>query len=265
VQDYESPRFLSYFPKLIILHGGTATGFHHVTAPPPLNLFNLYHISASKPSSTGQKPAHLIVRQVSSGYRKCIERYPADVFVLDRGTEVWQYNTKHSIGKEKFKAAEFVRTILDARKNEPTLQVFDEGGSGASRFISELAEEDDTEDEDSALPTPADSTPSSPKLFRMSDAQGQISFTAVNTPSPTISDLDGSDAFLLDNSTDHDVPAVYAWVGGQASPVERKYAVQYAQQYLWSLSSGGKKARSRTSIVRLNQGHESNHFLQALA
>lgn len=198
-----------------------------------------------------------------------MERCPGDVFVLDKGTEIWQYNSKHSSGKEKFKAAEFVRSIIDGRKNEPVLTVFDEGGSGATRFITELTEEDDIEassDEDSQLPTPADSTPTSPKLFRISDAQGQISFAAIDAPSPTFADFDGNDAFLLDNSASYDAPAVYAWIGNQASTVEKKYAVQYAQQYLWSLGSGaGKKKRSSTSIVRLNQGNESSHFLKALS
>lgn len=136
VQDYESPRFLSYFPKLMILHGGTASGFRHVVDPPPLNLFILYHISTSKPSATGTKPAHLIVRQLTKGYKTALKTYSHDVFVLDKGREIWQYNSKLSSGKEKFKAAEFVREIIDGRKHEPQLKVFDEGGSGMNLLWS---------------------------------------------------------------------------------------------------------------------------------
>lgn len=283
VQEYESPRFLSYFPKFIVLHGGTASGFRHVTEPPPLNLFNFYHISASKPSSTGvNKPANLIVRQVTNGYQKAIKKYPNDVFVLDKGREVWQWNSKKSSGKEKFKAAEFVRIIIDARKHEPVLKVFDEGGSGANRFINELTEEhahpssaeaSGTESEaDSPLVTPASSVPTSPVLYRLSDATGQVQFTQVVDlqgagPVPTLADFDSVDAYVLDDSADPEVPAVYAWIGKGSSVVERKYAVQYAQQYLWGLNGsahGGGRKRSSTSIVRLVQGNESSRFLKVV-
>lgn len=272
VQDYESPRFLSYFSKLLILHGGTESGFRHVSEPPPLNLFNFYHICASKPSATGQKPAHLIVRQVARDFQATMKRYPEDVFVLDKGTEVWQYNSKKSSGKEKFKAADFVRQIIDERKHEPTLKVFDEGGQGAGRFIAELAEEGVAEDSDTESAY-SSSLPSTPKLFRLSDASGHVSFTQVDIQagtSPTLGNFDANDAFLLDDSGNHDVPAVYAWIGKEASLGERKYAVQYAQQYLWDLSSSGetpqksKKIRSSTSIVRINQGQESPQFLQTV-
>ena len=282
VQNHESPRFLSYFPKLMILHGGTASGFRHVTEPPPLNLFNFYHISASKPSATGtNKPANLIVRQVTNGYQKELKRYPNDVFVLDKGREIWQWNSRLSSGKEKFKAAEFVRTIIDARKHEPVLKVFDEGGSGASKFVNELTEEhahegDHSEAEseaDSPLVTPASSPPTSPVLYRLSDASGRVTFTRIEHlqapgPSPTLADFDPMDAFVLDDSADAEVPAIYAWIGKESSVVEKKYAIQYAQQYLWSLSeslSGSrKKKKNSTSIVRLVQGRESSRFLKVV-
>ena len=267
VQEVESPRFLSYFPKFLVLHGGTATGFRHVTEPPPLNLFNFYHISASKPSATGHKPAHLIVRQVARAFKKTLERYPSDVFVLDKGREIWQYNSKKSSGKEKFKAAEFVRQIIDGRKHEPVLKVFDEGGQGASLFVNDLhqesIEESDSES-DSALVTPASSAPSSPTLFRLSDESGAITFKQVVIASgnPAYSDFQAQDAFLLDDTGNAEVPAIYAWVGKEASQAERKYAIQYAQNFLWEQTST-KKSR-RTSIVRLTQGHESTQFLRVV-
>jgi len=271
VQDYESPRFLSYFPKLIILHGGTASGFRHVVEA-PLNLFVLYHISTSKSTATGHKPPHLIVRQIHRNYKSALKQYSHDVFVLDKGREIWQYNSRLSSGKEKFKAAEFVREIIDGRRHEPVLKVFDEGGSGAGRFLTELVEheeESDTETEvDSPGPvTPADSVPGSPKLFRLSDSTGDILFTAVTPQSPagvpSLSDFDEADAFLLDDSANADVPAVYTWIGQGASLAEKRLAVHYAQAYLWKMTDGGKK-KSSTSIVRLAQGHESTPFLKSL-
>ena len=42
---------------------------------------------------------------------------PGDVYVLDKGTQVWQFNSKGSVGKERFKAAEFVQTLVNERGN----------------------------------------------------------------------------------------------------------------------------------------------------
>lgn len=38
------------------------------------------------------------------------------VFVLDKGTAVWQFNTKASVGQEKFRAAEFSHSLLSERE-----------------------------------------------------------------------------------------------------------------------------------------------------
>ena len=47
-----------------------------------------------------------------------------DVYVLDKGEKVWQFNTKNSTGKEKFKAAEFVRTLVEERQGKSELTVY---------------------------------------------------------------------------------------------------------------------------------------------
>lgn len=127
--------------------------------------------------------------------------------------------------------------------------------------MTELAghdEESEAESEpESAGPaTPAGSVPGSPKLFRLSDATGDILFTTVTPQSPAgypgLSDFDQSDAFLLDDSANAEVPAVYTWLGEGASLTEKRLAMQYAQAYLWKMTGGGKK-RSSTSLVRLTQ------------
>ncbi len=114
VQGYESPRFLTYFPRFICLHGGVDSGFRHVSDPVPIDLHLLYKITITAQNN-------VVVRQVAAAASSLVE---GDVYVLDKGAEVWQFNTKESAGKEKFKAAEFVRSLVDGRQGQCDLRLF---------------------------------------------------------------------------------------------------------------------------------------------
>jgi len=46
------------------------------------------------------------------------------VFVLDKGTAIWQFNKESSHGKERFKAAEFAKSLADTRKGHSGVKVF---------------------------------------------------------------------------------------------------------------------------------------------
>jgi gelsolin len=118
VQGYESSRFLSYFPRFICLHGGVSTGFHHVSARPVQNLHKLYRINLSR--QIGGR-SHLQVREVLAEAASLVE---GDVFVLDKGKTILQFNTKDSVGQEKFKAAEFVQSLVTDREGQSEVKVF---------------------------------------------------------------------------------------------------------------------------------------------
>ena len=117
VQGFESERFLSYFPHFVCLKGGVATGFHHVTDPPPLDIHRLYRITLTR---TSLRPS-LAVREVPAEASSLVA---GDVYVLDKGASVLQFNTKASAGQEKFKAAEFVQTLIQTRKGQCSLTVY---------------------------------------------------------------------------------------------------------------------------------------------
>ena len=53
---------------------------------------------------------------------------PGDAYILDLGTKLWQLNTKGSVGKERFKAAEFAQTLANERRTTEhcEVQVFGE-------------------------------------------------------------------------------------------------------------------------------------------
>lgn len=76
-----------------------------------MNLCNLYQIATIPHPASTTRP-HIAVRQVTPDPSSLAK---GDVFVLDLGERVLQFNTKESSGKERFVAAEFVQSILDGR------------------------------------------------------------------------------------------------------------------------------------------------------
>ncbi|KAI0354865.1 fragmin60 [Trametes cingulata] len=254
IQSYESPRFLSYFPRFICLHGGVASGFHHVSAPPPDNTRRLYRISAMQ--VPGHATAHLQVREVPAEGSSVVQ---GDVYVFDMGVRVWQFNTRESAGKVRFKAAEFVRSLVDEREGQCETTVYDEHGEGAGVFLSSLGLH-------SVPPAPelAAASRSETSLFRLSDASGEVTFEAVSPPA--LSTLSSDDAFVLDdtaNRTDG-AQAVYVWVGRNASLAERRLALQYGQRYLYETKRGEGRGAYAAHIVKMHEGQETDAFLAAM-
>ncbi|KAF8588571.1 fragmin60 [Ramaria rubella] len=262
VQSYESSRFLSYFPHFVTLDGGVSTGFHHVSAPPPIELHRLYHIKAVA-APDGGHGTHFITRQVKPDSTS-VQKAQGDVLVLDRGEHVWQFNRTGSAGKERFRAAEFMRSIVEERQQAGhfkaiDIKVFDEGGSGSNVFLADL------NTNASSIATPVN-TPTAPlaspaTLYRISDVTGAFTLTLVPSAPPRIADLSSSDIFVLDNTGDLISPAVYAWIGKHASAEGRRLGVHLAQQYLRSKKDG---KTARLSVVKVNEGRESEAYLKLL-
>jgi len=244
-QGYESALFLSYFPHFIALKGGVSTGFHHISAPPPLDLHKLYRITLSRFGTRSS----LVVREVLAEGSSLIE---GDVYVLDKGIEVWQYNTKASAGQERFKAAEFVQKLVSERKGQCNLTVYDEGGHGSGIFTAEFGITTLRSESAEA------SSNAPPKLFRISDSTGIVTFEPVIPAS--LKALSSDDAFLLDNSAGSIAPAIYVWIGKNSSMVEQRLALQYGQKYLHDEGH----ARPQLTLVKMAEGRESEAFLQAI-
>ncbi|KIP10198.1 hypothetical protein PHLGIDRAFT_101536 [Phlebiopsis gigantea 11061_1 CR5-6] len=247
VQGYESSKFLSYFPRFLCLNGGVSTGFHHVSTPPPDDTKRLYRVI-----STNNR---LLIREVSPQGSNLV---PGDAYVLDMGVKVWQLNTKGSVGKERFKAADFAHSLANERTTTERCEitVFDEGGHGAGIFLSEIGLDSmpTTFAEDPTLSKPA-------ALYRLSDASGKVAFESVDPASRA--SLSSSDAFLLDDTSNSSTPAIYVWLGQSASLGEKRLAIQYAQNYLHSLAQAGRKHYA-TTIVKMKEGRETEAFFRAL-
>ncbi|KAJ4501291.1 fragmin60 [Lentinula lateritia] len=268
VQGYESDQFLSHFPHgFVCLKGGISTGFHHVSDMPPVDMHKLYRISITPNLHPSKSHAHLVaIREVPFSGSSLIE---GDAFVLDKGTKVWQLNTKESAGKEKFRAAEFVRSLTGNRRGGCQVTVFDEGGHGTGIFLAEFGEGTIIHHDTAQSDLPDGSTPTL-NLYRLSDFSGTPSFSAIEPPI-TLSSLSSSDAFILDNTLTKTSSAVlYVWLGAQSSLTERRLAVQYAQRYLHDKigvnATTTTKSRNVVAIpiVKMQEGHESEAFLALL-
>jgi len=241
-QNEESQTFMSYWKHFHLLQGGAATGFHHVTEHADNSPHRLFVIKVPARHS-----AEIIVYQMPLDGKSLSA---GSVFVLDKGKQIWQFNKSSSHGKERFKGAEFAKSLEDSRKGNADIQVFEEHGHGAGIFLSELNID--------AVPTqitPSASNQVEAVLVHAVRHDDGINFTALPS-SPSKNDLQSSGIFLLD-TTSAQHPALYVWVGKEVVPAERRLVMQIAQTYLHR-KEGVKK---NISIVRLDEGRESDSFL----
>ncbi|KAF8798918.1 fragmin60 [Phlegmacium glaucopus] len=254
VQGHESPQFLSYFPRFTSLKGGVATGFHHVSDPLPLNIRKLYRITLTR--APGGSHSSLVVREVPASADTLTE---GDVYVLDKGQHILQYNTKGSAGQEKFKAAEFAQVLVNDRESRSDVTVYDEDSRDASAFLREFGQGIILRKSDAPKEHIAKAAPI---LFRISDATGVATFERVEPA--TRSSLSSQDVFLVDHSSDATHPAILIWIGTAASLNERRLSIQYAQHYLYDKKRKACESSVTIPIVKMQEGEETPEFLEAL-
>lgn len=101
---YESDQFLAYFEGfggIRILEGGYESGFHHVE---PVNyIARLMQIKGKRVAKTTQVPLD------------CSSLRTGDVFILDLGKKVYQWNGNGASIRERIRAAQITRALDDER------------------------------------------------------------------------------------------------------------------------------------------------------
>jgi len=235
VQGYESKEFLSLFPKVVVQHGGVDSGFNHVH--PESYRPRILHVKGTIKSAVVRE-VPLSAHSLNSG----------DVFVLDLGLEVLQFNGKGSGGGEKAKAAQLVRGIDDERGSKVVIHVLDEADEKEtaewSKFWAKLGGKKPIKAEeghDAQVKTVK-------QIFKVSDATGKMSFTEVPFKKSSLLE---DDVFVCAVG-----PTVYAWCGGRATPAEKKAGLSFAQQYLNNHADLPKA----TPIIRILSGAENEEF-----
>jgi len=235
VQGFESKEFLNLFAKIEILHGGVDSGFNHVT--PEAYRPRLLHVKGTI--------ARTLIREVPL----CTESLNSgDVFVIDLGLEVLQFNGRGSGGGERSKAAQLVRGLDDERGSKVAIHVLDEVDEKETpewqKFWKLVGGKKAIKKEEGV-----DSNIKAVKqIFKVSDESGKMSFTEV--PFKKTSLLE-DDVFVCAVG-----PTVFAWCGIRANVNEKKAGLSFAQQYLNSHPILPKT----TQIVRIGSGAENEEF-----
>ena len=226
-QGHESSKFLSIFKKrggVVYLNGGAESGFRHVEGKEyPVRLLQL----------KGRR--NVRVKQVETSAASLNE---GDVFILDMGLNIYQWNGIECNKMEKAKALATCTMLRDDRGAKPVIHVIDSAASaGAERptreqafwealggypeggVASASAGGDDREEELKAK--------KEIKLFKISDASGEVTTELVASAKLKRDMLSSDDMFILDTGT-----AIYVWTGKQASRNEKSQAFVIANSFL---------------------------------
>ncbi|KAF9998349.1 hypothetical protein BGZ80_000352 [Entomortierella chlamydospora] len=236
VGGYESKQLLSYFKSFSVLRGGVKTGFHHWSEPEYVS--RLLMVKSALHTPGGHKYT-VVVKEVG---KELINT--GDVFILDTGKVLYQWNGKKSSGVERVKAAEYAHGIEADRAGAVTVQTFDEGDRDQRLFWEALGGEVEVK------PVEAVEEESTyvKKLYRLSDASGAIEFEEEATGDKVTKELlDSNDVFILDVQNE-----IFVWIGSGANKEEHRLGLHYAQEYL---KKQGLNAHTPIAKVMENGDH----------
>jgi advillin len=209
--------FLSYFKKdgIEYLQGGVASGFSTVKRDEFAT--HLYQV----------KGKHTV--RVTQIEVKNSSLTIDDVYVLDLGLQLFQFNGSKANRMEKAKGLEFVRKLNnDARGGRATVTIIDEDPKNETfwrtlgGYIDVKKVGGDDEDHDKL-------SKKSTTVLRLSDTTGQLKVDNVTPSSGILTKeiLKSDDVFIIDTGA-----SLFVWVGKGANDAERKNAIPSATKYL---------------------------------
>ncbi|XP_035382001.1 villin-1 isoform X1 [Electrophorus electricus] len=247
VQGYESPKFKGYFKSgLIYKKGGVASGFKHVDTN-VYNILRLLHVKGSK---------NVTAREVEVSWKSF---NTGDVFLLDMGKAIVQWNSPQSNRKEKLKACMLAQDIRDRERGgrvqigvvegdceEATPELMKVMNSVLGQRTGPLRE---------AVPDdiPDQYQTANIKLYQVSDASGQLVVQEVASSPLTQSLLHSEDCYIVDVGG----VSVSVWKGKRATNEERRAALERAVGFIKA-----KNYPPTTPVEVMSDGAESAMFKQ---
>eukprot|EP00116_Pleurobrachia_bachei_P006367 sb/3466629/ len=216
----ESSLFQTYFPKGIeLLKGGAESGFRHVkpTEYKP-RLFQFVVNLNFNTSISGTTYANTVIKEVGL-YKQSLNK--EDVFVLDRGLEIFQINTPKCDKDEKVKAMHYCLKLKDERCGRPKIIQVDDENPLEEEKIAEVIK-DKTKKEKTGPPP----GPHTNKLVKVSDESGTCKMVEIASGTLEQDQLDPNDVFIVDLEKE-----IFVWVGDNASSEEKKNGMAYAHTY----------------------------------
>lgn len=246
VQYHESDTFRGYFKRGIIYKkGGVASGMKHVETN-TYDVKRLLHVKGKR---------NIRATEVEMSWDSFNQ---GDVFLLDLGMVIIQWNGPESNSGERLKAMLLAKDIRDReRGGRAEIGVIEGDKEAASpelmtvlqntlgrRSIIKPAVPDEVTDQQQK---------STIMLYHVSDTTGQLSVTEVATRPLVQELLNHDDCYILDQSG----TKIYVWKGKGATKVEKQAAMSKALDFIKM-----KGYPSSTNVETVNDGAESAMFKQ---
>lgn len=219
VQSHESAMFRSYFSSITIWKGGAESGFTHVEAVKYQP--RLLHFKGRRDN--------IMVEEVGLK-RKYLNS--GDVFILDLGLELYQWNGKDSNKDERAKAAEFMLSLKSDRGGRPKLETLEEVGLKEDHTFYKHIPPGVFGSTKPKTAKEAGSDGSvlkfKKRLYRIHEKHGHdLKFKQVAEGFISRGFLDPGDVFVFDTGFH-----VYVWIGKDASQHEKGGGLAIAHEYV---------------------------------
>lgn len=264
---HESGLFLSYFTQkggMRVEEGGIDSGFNSVK--PESFRCRLLHLKGKKNVRISEVP--IKIESLNSG----------DVFVLDCGMHLYQYQGKACGRNEKWRAGQLQRQIDDERKGLPEVHTFAQGEDVEedqqafwSAFLEsnkdknpkaedwKTATEDECKEFTKAIPE--DKGGSDEKwekkaksiLMQLTvddDDASKVEFKKIKEGKLKKDMLVSDDVFIVDVGME-----IFVWIGSGANKAERTMAMNYATKYLTENDKD-----TMLPVTRVIEGDENEVF-----
>ncbi|XP_072269050.1 scinderin [Pyxicephalus adspersus] len=243
LQGYESSAFVGYFKGGIKYQaGGVASGFTHVVTN-DLSAKRLLHIKGRRVIRATEVPLNW--SSFNSG----------DCFIVDLGSEIYQWCGSTCNKYERFKAAQVANGIRDnERKGRAQLIVVEEGSepSELTKVLGKKPKLPEGDDNDDVADV---SNRKMAKLYMVSDASGSMKVSVVAEENPFSKGmLLSEECFILDHSADK---KIFVWKGKNANVKERKAAMKTAEEFIQQMNYP-----KNTQIQVIPEGGETPIFKQ---
>ncbi|NWX55907.1 VILI protein, partial [Promerops cafer] len=246
VQGHESETFRAYFKQgLIYKKGGVASGMKHVETN-TYNVQRLLHVKGKK---------NVVAGEVEMSW-KSFNR--GDVFLLDLGQLIIQWNGPESNRNERLRAMTLAKDIRDReRGGRAKVGVVDGEDEDASPGLMKVLKHvlGEKRDIQPAIPdNKVDQTlKSSLKLYHVSNASGNLVIQEVAIRPLSQDMLLHEDCYILDQGG----IKIFVWKGKNANKEEKQEAMSRALGFIKA-----KNYPNSTSVETENDGSESAVFRQ---
>uniref|UniRef100_A0AAY4CLY5 HP domain-containing protein n=1 Tax=Denticeps clupeoides TaxID=299321 RepID=A0AAY4CLY5_9TELE len=241
VQGYESDTFRGYFKQaLIYKKGGVASGMKHVETN-SYEVQRLLHVKGRR---------RVVAREVEMSWQSF---NLGDVFLLDTGKTIIQWNGPESNTQERMKGMILAKDIRDRERGGRAEIGVIEGDAEANSSL--LMEALTTILGERTINLPCGSTDDNSNIIsRVSDADGSMKVTEVATR-PLVQDLlSHDDCYILDQGG----VKVFVWKGKRANKAEKQAAMARALVGFIQM----KGYPHNTNVEAVNDGAESALFKQ---